>query len=255
LRADARAGLAALALLLPLAAGCRQGMFDQAKYEPYEKSALFPEQSSARQIPEGTVARGRLMEDRVLATGVEEGGEFAALPVPVTRELLARGRERYDVFCAPCHDRVGGGDGMIVRRGFVRPPSYHTARLRDAPDGYLFDVMSRGFGQMPSYASQVPPEDRWAIVAYIRALQLSQDAGLAELPPAVRRVAVAALAAQPPFPAPPTSGETGPRGTSARRPAAPPAQELGAPADSPTDAGLGPPPAAAPAPDQEPERP
>jgi mono/diheme cytochrome c family protein len=248
--------IAALAWLAFGVTACRQDMHDQAKLEPYESSRFFADGQASRPLPAGTVARGQLREDKLLHTGMTPAGPFTAvLPIPLDARVLRRGRDRFDVFCAPCHDRVGGGDGMIVRRGFVRPPSYHTARLRDAPDGYLFDVMSRGFGQMPSYASQVPPEDRWAIVAYIRALQLSQDAGLAELPPAVRRVAVAALAAQPPFPAPPTSGETGPRGTSARRPAAPPAQELGAPADSPTDAGLGPPPAAAPAPDQEPERP
>jgi len=230
LRADARWRLAAVALLLPLAAAsCRQGMYDQAKYEPYEESALFPNGSSARPIPAGTVPRGGLMEDRVWSTGIEEGGEFAALPVPVTPELLARGRDRFDVFCAPCHDRVGNGDGMIVRRGYLRPPSYHTARLRDAPDGYLFDVITRGFGQMPSYASQVPAADRWAIVAYIRALQVSQDTGLGDLPPELRRAAVAELG---PPPGPTPGGAEAPGGPAAV-PGPPAAAGPGEETDSP----------------------
>jgi mono/diheme cytochrome c family protein len=192
----------AVAALLPLAlAGCRQGMFDQAKYEPFEKSTLFPNESSARPLPAGTVARGLLAEDRLLATGLGADGLFAANPLPISRELLVRGRQRFDVFCAPCHDRVGTGNGMIPRRGFARPPTYHQPRLRQVPDGHLFDVITRGIGQMPSYASQVPVEDRWAIVAYVRALQLSQDAELAALPGEVRQVAERALAGTPRPPA------------------------------------------------------
>lgn len=189
--------LVVVAALVPLAlAGCRQGMFDDAKYEPYERSTLFPNESSARPLPAGTVARGLLAEDRVLATGVGADGAFAVNPLPISRELLVRGRQRYDVFCAPCHDRVGTGNGMIARRGFTRPPSFHEPRLRQIPDGHLFDAITRGYGQMPSYASQVPVDDRWAIVAYVRALQLSQDAELAALPSEVRQVAERALAGQ-----------------------------------------------------------
>lgn len=207
--------LVVVAALLPLAlAGCRQGMFDDAKYEPYEASTLFPDGSSARPLPAGTVARGLLAEDRLLATGVGGDGQFAANPLPIGREVLVRGRQRYDVFCAPCHDRVGTGNGMIVRRGYTRPPSFHEPRLRQVPDGHIFDVMTRGLGQMPSYASQVPVEDRWAIVAYVRALQLSQDAELAALPGEVRQVAERALAgtprpprAEPPAERPGAAGE------------------------------------------------
>jgi mono/diheme cytochrome c family protein len=195
---EAMRRLAAAAVLLPLAlAGCRQGMFDDAKYEPYEASPLFPDGSSARPLPAGTVARGQLGEDRALATGVGEDGRFAANPLPISRELLLRGRQRFDVFCAPCHDRVGTGNGLIVRRGYTRPPTFHDERLRLIEDGHLFDVITRGYGQMPSYASQVPRDDRWAIVAYVRALQLSQDAELAALPAEVRRVAERALAGHP----------------------------------------------------------
>ena len=186
------ARLAAVALALPLAlAGCRQGMFDDARIEPYEASPVFADGSSARPLPPGTVARGLLAEDRVLATGAAPGGGFAPNPLPITRELLVRGRERYDVFCAPCHDRVGTGRGMIVRRGYQRPPSFHEPRLQEIADGHIFDVVTRGFGQMPSYATQVAVEDRWAVGAYVRALQLSQHAPMAALSPDERQRAEA----------------------------------------------------------------
>ncbi|HEX2162484.1 MAG TPA: cytochrome c, partial [Thermoanaerobaculia bacterium] len=209
MRADAWTRLALAAVLVPLAAlGCRQGMYDDVKYEPYEKSELFPNETSARPLPAGTVARGLLGEDRTLVTGLSPEGTFAANPLPITRELLVRGRERFDVFCSPCHDRVGTGDGMIVRRGYTRPPTFHDDRLRRLPDGHLFDVITRGYGQMPSYAAQVPVEDRWAIVAYVRALQLSQDAQFAALPAEVRRAAERALA-RVPAPSPRAAGEAG----------------------------------------------
>lgn len=270
--APGRAAVARLALaaaLVPLAlAGCRQGMFDDAKYEPYEASEIFADGSSARPLPAGTVARGLLADDRVLATGLGEDGLFAANPLPITREMLLRGRERYDVFCAPCHDRVGTGDGMIVRRGYTRPPSFHEPRLRQVPDGYLFDAITRGFGQMPSYASQVPPEDRWAIVAYLRALQLSQDAELAALPGEVRQVAERALAGTPrpprrpagePQPQPGAAGvpEAGTMpvpapGTAPAQPPAPAVEDFGPPVESPLETDLGDEGAAAPP--QEPPR-
>ena len=119
------------------------------------------------------------MEDGAFATGLGADGQFVtALPVPLTRDLLERGRERFDIFCSPCHDRAGRGRGMIVQRGFKQPPSYHIDRLRAQPIGYFFDVMTNGFGEMSSYAAQVPASDRWAIAAYIRALQFSQHAPL-----------------------------------------------------------------------------
>src|SRR4029079_9617096 len=117
-------------------------------------------------------------------TGLARDGKpVADFPLPVTREVLLRGEQRYDIFCSPCHDRAGTGRGMVVRRGYKQPPSYHIDRLRTAPVGYLYNVITEGCGVSPSYASQIPPEDRWAIVAYVRALQLSQNARLADLTP------------------------------------------------------------------------
>jgi len=187
-------------VVLPLAGGCkfRRAMYDQAKYEPYEKSALYPNGAAMRPFPEGTVARDHYDEDVEYETGTSASGELVArIPqrVHVDAELLRRGRQRYDIFCSPCHGTTGMGDGMIVQRGYVKPPSYHLARLRQAPDGHFFDTMTRGFGRMPSYASQIPVADRWAIVAYVRALQLSQNARLAALPAEVQGVAKQALAA------------------------------------------------------------
>jgi mono/diheme cytochrome c family protein len=219
-RAVVRAAvLAAVGVLALGAAGCkvrlnefRIKMYDQAKYEPYEKSELFANQAAARPFPEGTVARGHLNANRPYYTGTLTSGDFvpripappvadeagdadAWQPQPLTADFIARGRQRFDIFCSPCHGRLGEGNGMIVQRGYKQPMSYHQARLRNMPDGYFFDVITRGFGQMPSYASQVPVADRWAIVAYVRALQLSQNARLAELPADLRRVADGALAA------------------------------------------------------------
>jgi mono/diheme cytochrome c family protein len=161
-------------------------MHDQPKYEPLEPSAFFDDGRASRPLVEGTVARGRLASDAPLETGRDRGGLVRTNPLPVTEALLHRGRERYDVYCSVCHDRVGTGGGMIVRRGFRRPPSLHLDRLRAAEDGYLFDVVTQGFGVMPSYAQPIAAADRWAIVAYVRALQLSQRATLADVPPAER---------------------------------------------------------------------
>ncbi|HEV8231280.1 MAG TPA: cytochrome c [Thermoanaerobaculia bacterium] len=168
-----------------LAAACRQEMYDQPKYQPLEKSSFFSDSRSSRPVVEGTVARGML--DAVAAPIPPGGAPGAAalattLPMPLTRELVSRGRERYDIFCSPCHDRTGGGEGMVVRRGYRPPPSLHIDRLRDAPIGHFYDVMTRGLGAMPDYAQQVPPADRWAIAAYLRALQLSQRALIADVP-------------------------------------------------------------------------
>lgn len=184
------AGRAPAALVLAVAlaaaslAGCRQDMHDQPKYEAYERSRFFADSSSARPLPAGTVARGQLREDEPYFTGYTRDDRLVrTMPIEVTRGTLERGRETFDAFCAPCHDRAGTGRGMIVRRGFKQPPTYHQDRLRSEADGYLFDVITNGFGQMPSYAGLIPVEERWAVVAYVRALQLSQHARLAELPP------------------------------------------------------------------------
>jgi cytochrome c553 len=183
-----RPALAAAALVLALAAGgCRQDMHDQPRYKPLAASDFFANGSSARPLPAHTVARGQLRADALFYTGITpEGDPTPVLPMPVTRALLERGHQRFDIFCSPCHGRTGEGNGMVVRRGFKQPSSYHVDRLRQAPAGYFFDIMTNGFGVMPSYAAQVPPEDRWAIVAYIRALQLSQDFDAARLDPAER---------------------------------------------------------------------
>jgi mono/diheme cytochrome c family protein len=182
-----RTRLSAVALLLSLAGlGCRQDMHDQPKYKPFRQSAFFSDGQAMRPFVPGTVARGTLREDEAYFAG-KSGDDFVTeIPVAVTAELLERGQSEYEVFCSPCHGRTGMGDGMIVQRGFKRPSSYHVDRLRQMPIGYYFDVVTGGYGAMSDYASQVPVEDRWAIAAYIRALQLSQYAP-AELVPAERR--------------------------------------------------------------------
>jgi hypothetical protein len=170
-------------VLLAVVVGCRQEMYDQPKYQPLEKSSFFSDSRSSRPVVEGTVARGML--DAVAAPippGGAPGQLATTLPMPLTRELVFRGRERYDIFCSPCHDRTGAGEGMVVRRGYRPPPSLHIDRLRDAPIGHFYDVMTRGLGAMPDYAQQIPPSDRWAIAAYVRALQLSQRAVVADVP-------------------------------------------------------------------------
>jgi mono/diheme cytochrome c family protein len=186
LRTDLRAGLAVLALAA-VTAGCRQDMHDQSKYIPLRPSDFFDDGRSARPLVAGTVARGHLDDDTAFYAGKNPGGSLSeTFPFPVTKQVLERGRERYDIYCAPCHDRLGDGDGMIVRRGFRRPPSYHIDRLRSVANGYIYDVITSGFGAMPDYAAQIPPADRWAIVAYVRALQLSRNATLDDAAPAAR---------------------------------------------------------------------
>jgi len=177
----------ALLALAFATAGCRQDMHDQPKFIPLRPSTFFDDGRSARPLVEGTVPRGQLNEDAAFYTGKgPDGKPIGAIPFPVTKETVERGQERFNIFCAPCHGRLGNGDGMIVRRGFRRPPSYHIDRLRSVPNGYIFDVISKGFGAMSDYAAQIPPADRWAIVAYIRALQLSQNATVNDVPPAAR---------------------------------------------------------------------
>ena len=175
--------LVALSLLLLTCAACRQDMHDQPKYTAYKPSDFFSDQRSARPIIEGTIAQGQLYDDELLYTGRMAGQPATTFPFAIDAALMRRGRERYDIYCSPCHGLTGEGDGMVVQRGYRRPPSFHTDRLREAPPGHVFDVITNGFGAMPDYAAQVAVRDRWAIAAYMRALQLSQNATVAQLPP------------------------------------------------------------------------
>jgi mono/diheme cytochrome c family protein len=186
--------------VVAMTVGCRYDMQDQPRYKPYKKSDFFSDNKAMREFPDGTIARGMLRADKVFYTGKKLNADPAAAanvatttnaagntlissfpndieksPVPLTKELLERGEQRYKVFCIVCHGPVGNGDGMIVRRGYSKPPTYNDDRLRNAPDGHFFDVMTNGWGKMSSYASQIPAADRWAIVAYIRTLQISQN--------------------------------------------------------------------------------
>jgi len=176
-----------LLLFALVGVACQQQMADQPRYTPLQRSTFFGDERSARPLVPGTVARGHLDANAAFYTGKAGGALVTTLPVPLTLELLERGQERFDVFCSPCHDRTGTGNGMVVQRGYRHPPSYHIDRLRQAPIGHFFDVMTHGFGAMPDYAAQVPPRDRWAIASYIRALQLSQSATLADVSPAERQ--------------------------------------------------------------------
>jgi mono/diheme cytochrome c family protein len=189
--------------LLPfafLATACRQDMHDQPKYEIYEKSnfdSFKKDESASRPIPANTVARGHLNDDTLMYTGKSDQtgaqsqsqgtNEFSGFadtfPFEIKTEDIKRGGERFNIYCSVCHDRTGSGQGMVVKRGYKQPPSFHTERLRGAPAGYLFDVITRGFGAMPDYSAQIQPRDRWLIVAYIRALQLSQNTKQDELSP------------------------------------------------------------------------
>ena len=166
-----------------LLAACRRDMQDQPRYRPFRPSAFFQDGRSARPLVAGTVARGHLEEDDHLHRGKIDGKLAEAHPFPVTAEVLARGRDRYDIFCSPCHGRTGYGDGIIVQRGMRRPPSYHVERLQHSPPGHYFDVMTNGFGAMIDLSDRLSVEDRWAIVAYVQALQRSQNASLADVPP------------------------------------------------------------------------
>jgi hypothetical protein len=172
----------ALLNLALLAAGCNHGMEDQPKVKPLAESDFFADGRSARPRVPGTVAHGHLEADSLLYTGKIGARDSDVFPFLVTAAVLQRGRERYDIYCSVCHDRAGTGDGMIVRRGFPRPPSFHIDRLRQAPVGHFFDVITNGFGRMYPYADRVTARDRWAIIAYLRALQLSSDARLADVP-------------------------------------------------------------------------
>ncbi len=174
--------IGSLLLVVCSTAACRQDMHDQPKYEPLQESHFFSDHRSSRPLIEGTVAQGQLKADEHLHTGKRAGQLLDTLPFPVTEQVLKRGQQRYDIFCSPCHARVGTGEGIVVQRGFRPPPSLHTQRLREAPVGHFFDVITNGYATMYSYATRIPPSDRWAIVAYVRALQLSQHARIEELP-------------------------------------------------------------------------
>jgi cytochrome c553 len=200
-----RFGLVTAALLCPALAGCGdQQMADQPSYRTFEPSDFFGDRRSAREPVPGTVARGQLRDDYLLFTGrtgpgVDFGDLFGmfpgihidapladTFPFEVTREVLERGQQRFNIFCVVCHGYTGQGNGKIVERGYVRPPSYHEKRLREAPVGHFFDVMTRGYGAMPDYRAEVPPRDRWAIAAYIRALQ-AREVSEDELTPEQRK--------------------------------------------------------------------
>jgi len=176
--------LAATCLLVAAlgAAGCRQDMHNTPVAQPLRES-LFVKNVSASRVPvEGTIARGTLQDDAVFFTGKEAGAVANALPFALTAEVLDRGEQRFNIYCTPCHGLSGQGDGMVVRRGYRQPPSFHVDRLQAAPLGHFYDVMTNGFGAMPDYRAQIAPRDRWAIAAYVRALQLSQHAAATDIP-------------------------------------------------------------------------
>jgi mono/diheme cytochrome c family protein len=175
--------VAAAVIMMAVFSGCRIDMHVQPRQNPLSRSDFFADQRSARPPVEGTVARGQLRDDTYFYTGKVGSSPGDYMPFKVTKEVLERGRERFNIYCAPCHSRLGDGNGFVPSRGFTRkPPSYHIPRLQKAPLGYFYDVMTNGFGIMPDYASQISPQDRWNIVAYIRALQLSENATTADVP-------------------------------------------------------------------------
>lgn len=164
--------------------GCelRQAMYNSGRVKPYEGSPVFADGRAARPQVEGTIARGHLRNDDLLYTGKVNGAYATEFPFAIDKATLARGRERFEIFCSVCHGLAGYGDGMVAQRGFKRPPSFHDAATKAKTIGYYYDTISNGFGVMPSYREQIPTKDRWAIVAYLRALQLSQGATLADVP-------------------------------------------------------------------------
>jgi hypothetical protein len=193
----------AVLCLLLLPTGCAQQMAVQPKVKPLTSSNFFPDGQSARGLPPDTVARSDTVNDELLTTGKVNGQDATVFPFPITREIILRGEDEFNVYCSVCHDRTGSANGMVVQNGYAMPPVLYSDRLIAAPVGHFFDVITNGFSaqdQMPSYASQISINDRWAIVAYIRALQLSQHATLNDVPPDVRST----LQAQAPQQAQPT---------------------------------------------------
>ena len=196
-------GSFAIALLaLTVSAGCYQKMGQQPRYDPLEPSAFFADGMSARPRIAGTVARGELVTDPYFETGMIGGQPGDGFPMPVTAEVMDRGESRYNIYCSQCHGRLGDGNGMIPSRGLRRPPSFHTDALRSAKPGHFFDVMTNGFGAMPPYRTMIPPRDRWAIVSYVRALQISQSGTVADVPASAQ----AQLNGAPPPSAAPSHG-------------------------------------------------
>ena len=174
--------LTAPIVLVLAGTGCRQDMHDAPRVDAYEATDAFPDGRGNRPVVEGTVARGHLNDDELLYTGKVNGQLADEFPFPVTKAVLERGHERFNIYCSPCHGQTGMGNGMIVSRGLRPPPSYHDEKLRTQPVGHFFDVMTNGFGAMQDYRAQVDVTDRWAIAAYIRALQLSQHAAAGDVP-------------------------------------------------------------------------
>lgn len=174
--------LALLAVASLAAAGCRQDMHDTPRYEAFEASASFPDGSASRTAPAGTVARGWQRDDEALYTGKVAGQMVDQFPFAIAHADLQRGQQRYNIYCTPCHGKLGDGNGMVVQRGLRQAASYHQDRLREEKAGYFYDVITNGFGAMQGYAEQIPVRDRWLIVAYVRALQLSQHASVDDVP-------------------------------------------------------------------------
>lgn len=170
------------ALLLLVLAGCRDDMHNQPRYKPLAYSEFFPDHRSARPAVDGTVARGHLRIDSARYTGKIDGQDIEDFPIPIMRADIVRGQERFNIYCTPCHGRLGDGNGMVVLRGYRQAATYYSDKLIKAPVGHFFDVITNGFGAMPSYASRVEPDDRWRIIAYIRALQASESAKLTDVP-------------------------------------------------------------------------
>jgi hypothetical protein len=183
---------AAAAMLL--LAGCRADMQDEPKFFPQRGTTFYPDGRSVRPQVANTVARGQLHQDTYYSTGLQDGREGNTMPIPVTLEVLERGQERFNIYCTPCHSRVGNGAGMIVQRGYRPAGNFHTPRLMAAPLGHFFNVMTNGYGAMPEYSAQLSPQDRWAVVAYIKALQLSQAAKPADAEPGAKIESLAAIA-------------------------------------------------------------
>ena len=177
-----RSGPLGLVFAFALLTACRQDMHDQPRYKPLAATDFFGDGRSARPEVEGTVARGHLRIDTARYAGKVNGQDVDTFPFPITKADLERGQQRFNIYCSPCHSRIGDGNGIVVKRGFQQAADYHTDRLIKAPAGHFFDVMTNGFGAMPSYAARVDPDDRWRIVAYIRVLQLSQNAKIDDVP-------------------------------------------------------------------------
>ncbi len=174
--------LFAVPALLGALTACRQDMQDQPRYKPFARSEFFADHRSERPQVEGTIARGHLRIDEARYEGKVGGDDISEFPIPIAKADIERGQERFNIYCSPCHGRLGDGNGMIVMRGFRQPPSYYSDRLVKSPVGHFFDVITNGYGAMPSYASRVTPDDRWRVIAYIRALQLSESAKLSDVP-------------------------------------------------------------------------